>query len=261
MMLKPAGWSLTFTLGGRARFRSPSGASFQATGGDLVLLEPEAAVGRGVLREDGWDAFGLVFEPWQGWEPSGFLRVADGLHRTHIAHPRNRQRVLEALQRIVIDLNARDTARILGAVAAERRLQDAWDEVIDTKLVSLRLREIFLLAARESSTAPHLDPRIRTALQAMERDLARPPTMRQLAALAGLSYTRFAHLFKSQLGVTPKRVQRLIRLGRAAIQLEYGDDPIGVIADQFGFASIFDFSREFRREYGMSPSAYRAEHR
>jgi AraC family transcriptional regulator of arabinose operon len=252
---------LTFTIDGRAHFADSSGASFFAGPGDLVLMECGEATARGVLRGDSWDAFGLNFVPWSGWRPDGFLRVTDRLHRTHIALPGNRQRVHEAWQRIIVDLDARDTARILGAIAARRGTHRTNGEVVETELVLLRLREIFLLAARDSSTTPHLDTRIRIALQVMEHDLACPPGMSELASRAGLSYSRFAHLFKAQLGVTPKRAQRLIRFQRAALQLEYTDEPVGTIATRTGFGSVFDFSRGFHREYGMSPSAYRAQRR
>jgi AraC family transcriptional regulator, arabinose operon regulatory protein len=254
------GWILTFTIDGRVLYRDASGVSFFAPAGELVLMHSDGAAFRGVLRGDSWEAFWLRFEPWGCWRPDGFRRVTERLFRTQIALPGNRQRVHEAWERIIDDLDARDTARIVGAAAAGRGRHPAGAEWIETELVLLRLREILLLALRDASISPHVDARIRAALQVMERDIARPPGMRELAARAGLSYGRFAHLFKSQLGVTPKRAQRLIRLRRAALQLEYSDEPVGAIAERTGFSSVFDFSRGFRREYGLSPSAYRARH-
>ncbi|HZC73842.1 MAG TPA: helix-turn-helix domain-containing protein [Jatrophihabitans sp.] len=251
------GWMLTFTLRGRALYRDPAGASFYAAAGDLVLLGPDAPAGRGVPRGEEWDAFWLRFEPWPGWAPDGFERVAHQLHRQHIARPGHRQRVHEIWESIVADLDARETVRILEAVNAKLAPLRG-PESIENELQLLMLREIFVHAQRDSLIAAQLDPRIRDALDVMERDLAAPLDIRELARRAGLSYSRFAHLFKSQIGASPKRVQVSIRLRRGAVQLEYTDDPVGVIATRMGFSTIFDFSRAFRREYGMSPSVYRS---
>lgn len=252
-----AGWMLSFTVGGRSLHRDPAGASCYAGVGDLVLLGPDARAGRGVIHGDIWDAFWLRFDPWPGWAPDGFEQIAYQLYRRHIARPGHRQRLHELWEAIIGDLDARETANILGAVNSKLAPPRA-DEAIENELLLLMLREVFIHAQRDSIMSAQLDTRIRDALDVMERDLAAPLNISELAQRAGLSYSRFAHLFKSQVGASPKRVQVSIRLRRGAIQLEYTDQPIGAIAGQIGFGTIFDFSRAFRREYGMSPSAYRA---
>lgn len=254
------GWLLTFTVAGRGLYRDPSGDAINAEAGDLLLLGP-GVPGHDRPRGAKWDAFWLRFEPWRAWRPTGFDRLSDAVYRAHITRPGHRQRMHEVWTALIADLHARDTARILNAAGPRGGASPAGAGAADDELLVLLLREIFVLARRDAATSAQLDPRIRDALEVMERDLASPPDMRQLAARAGLSYSRFAHLFKAQLGMSPKRVQQTIRLRRGAVQLEYSDDPVGVIATRLGFSTIFDFSRAFRRDYGTSPSAYRRRHR
>lgn len=252
-----AGWTLLFTVAGRACYRDASGASCGAEPGDLILLACGSAAEGGVLPGEEWDAFGLRFVPWLGWQPVEFNVVGGGLYRMHVVRPGHRQLIHEAWEAIIANLDALETARILRT-SQEQVAQHARYERIQNELLLLKLREIFIVAERDSTTSPQLDARIREALELMERDIAAPHEMRELASRAGLSYGRFAHLFKEQLGASPRQVQLKIRLRRGAVQLEYSDDPIGAIGERIGFRTIFDFSRAFRREYGTSPSAYRA---
>jgi AraC family transcriptional regulator, arabinose operon regulatory protein len=256
------GWLLTYTIAGQALYRIASGFSWCAPAGDLALVACGAAAERGVQRGDSWDAFGLRFEPWKGWAPEGFERVADGVYRAHITRPGMRTRVHEAYEEIIADVESREITRMLGEVTSRSTMPRLMhDEAIESELVLLRLREIFLVSLLDAMTTPRLDARIRVGLEILEHEFAAPLTMRELAARAGLSYSHFVHVFTSQVGVSPKRVQRNIRLRRAAVQLEYSDDPVGSIAVRTGFGSIFDFSRTFRREFGVSPTMYRAKHR
>ena len=47
---------------------------------------------------------------------------------------------------------------------------------------------------------------------------------------------------------------RLVRAGRL---LRETDSPIGLIAEQSGFGSIYPFSRRFKKLLGISPKEYR----
>jgi AraC-like DNA-binding protein len=69
------------------------------------------------------------------------------------------------------------------------------------------------------------------------------------------------HLFREQIGTALRPAIRKVRLQEAASLLTYGNEPVGSIAEQVGFSSIYAFSNEFRRAYGISPSRYRARFR
>lgn len=77
---------------------------------------------------------------------------------------------------------------------------------------------------------------------------------------AGLSAPRLRVLFKRATGLSPKRYQLAARMERAARLLADSALPVGVIAEQTGYDSIYHFSRQFKISCGVSPSAYRGAH-
>ncbi|HAT09470.1 MAG TPA: AraC family transcriptional regulator [Planctomycetes bacterium] len=81
----------------------------------------------------------------------------------------------------------------------------------------------------------------------------------ELAAVAGLSPSRFAARFRTQVGCPPLEYHLRLRLRRAAALLESGDASIASVAAAVGYTDPFYFSRRFRAVYGLSPSAWRAQ--
>jgi AraC family transcriptional regulator len=84
-------------------------------------------------------------------------------------------------------------------------------------------------------------------------------SLRALAAKAGLSPFHLHRLFSAEAGETAKQFALRLRLDRAAVMLIQSREPIVEIALANGFQSHEVFSRTFRRRFGMSPSAYRAQ--
>jgi AraC family transcriptional regulator of arabinose operon len=78
-----------------------------------------------------------------------------------------------------------------------------------------------------------------------------------LARTANLSVSRFAHLFREQLGVTPQRFVERRRLDAAARLLELTTRPIAAIATEVGFTNPLYFSTRFRHHTGLPPTTYR----
>lgn len=77
------------------------------------------------------------------------------------------------------------------------------------------------------------------------------------AAYVGISADYLSRQFKKAMDISAQEYIRRYRFARA-MQLLQSDCPIGVVAKQTGFDSISHFSREFKREMGITPSKYRS---
>lgn len=79
-----------------------------------------------------------------------------------------------------------------------------------------------------------------------------------MAERVHLSESRFARLYKEFFGLPPREDLLQARLNRAEWLLESTPLPVGDIAEQAGFQSLYHFSRIFKRRTGRSPSDWRA---
>nr|WP_307248591.1 AraC family transcriptional regulator [Catenuloplanes indicus] len=100
------------------------------------------------------------------------------------------------------------------------------------------------------------DPRLSGALTAMHADPARAWTVRDLAALTGMSRTVFAARFRARTGETPIAYLTRWRMMLAAERLRTGDDTLSRIAGALGYDSQPAFNTAFKRVMGMPPRRY-----
>jgi AraC family transcriptional regulator, carnitine catabolism transcriptional activator len=107
---------------------------------------------------------------------------------------------------------------------------------------------------------PHAgDPALRRALDLMERRIEEPLSCRALAKAVGLSLRQLQRLFLDNLGTTPSRHYRLLRLARAHALLQQTALPVTEVALSAGFAAPEHFSRLYRAAFGRPPSADRRQ--
>ena len=246
---------LVFTISGRRPYAT-RGAQLTATAGTLLLFRKHSVPEPSHPLIEPWECLYAHFEPGDNWSPSpAFTQLADGVYRCQISLMATRQRVQDAFRRLVSDVQSRLTETALGQLNSGRHDPDLDDT--RRELLLTTLSEIFLLAQYEPGLVAELDPRVRTSLDAMAIKLEGHVTVAELSANVNLSPSRFAHLFRSQVGLSPVRALRLMRLRRAALQLQYTNDPITRIAERTGFSSGAELSREFRRAFGVSPRRYR----
>lgn len=97
------------------------------------------------------------------------------------------------------------------------------------------------------------------AVNALEADLASPPSIEDLARAAGLSKYHFQRAFKACVGESPGQHLTRLRVERAASFLRFSSWQVGEIAHACGFATQSSFGRSFRKFYGMTPRQFRLE--
>ena len=101
------------------------------------------------------------------------------------------------------------------------------------------------------------DPRIVVVLLEIERRLAEPLTVGALAAIAALSSSRFAHLFRGETGTTPIRHLQAVRMERARLLLDRTSLSVSDVMKRVGYADPSHFRRDFRRHHGTAPREWR----
>lgn len=77
-----------------------------------------------------------------------------------------------------------------------------------------------------------------------------------LAASIGMSVTSFHRHFKAITGHAPLAYQRYIRLLGARQQLAAGTHNVTSVAFASGYASASQFSREYKKRFGVAPSSH-----
>lgn len=101
---------------------------------------------------------------------------------------------------------------------------------------------------------------IEKAVEAVSRNIDRPEfSVEELSAMLGMSRVSLYKKIKQTTDKTPIEFIRVIRLKRAAQLLRESQLNISEIAYQTGFNSPKVFSRYFKEEFGLLPSAYQAK--
>lgn len=99
--------------------------------------------------------------------------------------------------------------------------------------------------------------RLDRVIDYVHENLQQRLTAEQLADVACFSRFHFHRVFTATMGETPGVFVRRARLERAARLMQASPRRrIGSIAMEVGFSSFSDFSRVFRRHYGVAPSRW-----
>jgi len=104
---------------------------------------------------------------------------------------------------------------------------------------------------------PDARQKINRTLAYMKEHLGQPMKLDKLAAIANLSRSRYAALFKAQTGFAPIDYFNRLRMHQACQWLDTTDLSVKAVASRLGYDDPLYFSRVFRSVTEMSPVAYR----
>lgn len=116
------------------------------------------------------------------------------------------------------------------------------------------------LAPNEQNGRQTHDRRLLLVLMLVEDNMRRQLVIRDLATAVNLSSGRLAHLFKSEVGISPQRYLNNIRMEKAKELLENGVLSGKEIASEVGIPNVSRFCRSFKARYGTTPKEYRKTH-
>jgi AraC-like DNA-binding protein len=140
-----------------------------------------------------------------------------------------------------------------GAASVVAKLSEVlFVETLRRHLSSLPPEEVGWLAGLR-------DPAIGRALSLLHAQASAPWTAEALAREVNMSRSAFAERFSAVVGEPPMRYLTLWRMQLARRSLSETRKAVAQIAYDVGYESEAAFSRAFRREFGLPPSAWRGQ--
>lgn len=135
---------------------------------------------------------------------------------------------------------------------------------ITTKLpLRNRLNKVVgLVGVSQDLRIPNLETddyqQMASAIEFAENQLATPPSVEKLAAIAKMSRYQLDRRMRRVFGLATGQWLLKVRLDAAQRLLRESDLSISAISIQAGYADQSAFTRQFRRATGLSPGEYRA---
>ena len=155
-----------------------------------------------------------------------------------------------------------------SAVEAEFRRLEAETEgrqaghhrVIHSTLQRLLVEIVRSAPAKPGSTGkPPAQPhKLHKVLIYLHHHYREPVTLRDVAEQAALSPNYFSECFRAATGETYQRYLQTLRLRFAKSLLAASPLPVTDVCYASGFQTLSHFERAFKREFGQSPTAWRA---
>jgi AraC family transcriptional regulator len=99
---------------------------------------------------------------------------------------------------------------------------------------------------------------LRRAIDFFQDHLATPVRLAQVAQAVGLSPFHFCRAFAASVGLSPQKYLRLLRIRQGEKLLANRRESIEATAARLGYQNPAAFTRAFKRETGLTPSAFRA---
>jgi AraC-like DNA-binding protein len=109
-------------------------------------------------------------------------------------------------------------------------------------------------AVRQLGLADSSLTHIRRAVWWIRENYTRPFRVEEVAQLSGMSVSAFYRNFQAVTAMTPIQFQKHIRLQAARLLLANRPNDITGVGHRVGYDSPAQFSREYRRQFGVPPS-------
>jgi transcriptional regulator GlxA family with amidase domain len=143
----------------------------------------------------------------------------------------------EVLARVFLQLGDRQRLRSLTSLTLDAAIGDA-----------------------PSASAARRDRRMFSqAVAILTRQLTQPPSAVELAHRVGTNQQRLTRIFREQVGMSAFEYLQQLRLERGRGLLHDTDLQVQLIADRVGYRNAGDFTRAFRRHFGVTPRQYRQD--
>ena len=241
----------TTTIDGR-RLATPAGCAAVSAAGAEFTLAYEAPV----------DVLNVYFAgDWVADVASSVAAARrDDLERDEVPTPEVLPRLVATLAEGDLEAELRALEAALAEADSRLTVEERTLELL-AALLRAETREATLmgrLSAKKACTRRELRRRLQRAEDLLIAELARGPSLDELARAAAMSKYHLLRAFRELRGVTPSRRLAQLRVRRAASLLARGGRSAEALAPVVGFSDARALRRAFRRELGVGPGAYRA---
>jgi AraC family transcriptional regulator len=138
-------------------------------------------------------------------------------------------------------------------LGAEIRQPDSVSELAIEGALLLLLSDLTRLSSRGERRRPRW---FQVVEDAIEASIAAPPSMTDLAALAGVHPSHLLRTFRQYHGCSVATYVRRRRIERARAAIASSELPLSMIALDAGYADQSHFTRVFRQAFGETPGQY-----
>ena len=235
-------WTMGISTGGSNHCRT-SGKSFYKHPYDISWIEPDTAYHNSATPGyDSWQGIWFIFKPRAEWESIvHYKEYAPGLHVAHLQQCKQRHSIKKHFQDALNAFN---------------------QHTKNSALIATHHMEAGLIAIHEflqEHNKNHVDVRIMQAADRLSQHFEWSIDVDSLAHQAELSPSRFAHLFKQQIGTAPMAYREQQRMKQARAYLIANELSIQDIAEALGYESPFHFSKRFKHHHQLSPKFFRQQ--
>ena len=147
------------------------------------------------------------------------------------------------------EITQRAVQRMQGEATMQRKVQIA-------RAMYVELAEA---VDRARSRLGSYTPPIRKAADTLRHNYSQNLSLEQLAAHVGMSPSHLSRTFSKEVGMSISQYVAALRCEEAASMLKSGDASIQEIAAYVGYLDNNYFVKVFKKQYGMTPSEYRAK--
>ena len=242
-----ADYEIMYLVGGEAKFDSALAGSIRVKSGSLILMFPRIWHRCSPVEDTGWKNY------WVN---------ANGEHLDRLVN-----RGLFSPQRPVLEIGLDETLLTPWSQLLDlaRNEQACWSHVMAAKILEIVATALAVVRTEpecvEAPRSPVVEDRmVAKALRIIWEDTERDITVNEIVARLPLSQRTLERRFRRILGRTIQDEIVQCRLYRAKQLLVKTTLPISHVAYAAGFQDVAQMGKFFRRNEGISPSAFRRQH-
>ena len=217
-------WLLHYVVSGKGVFVADE-KTYKVSASQCFIVKPEEKIFYQADENDPWHYIWIAF--------SSDVELPSQMYEDVVSAP--------GLNTIFLD--------ILNA----KNMQNGQAEYLSAKAWEI----ISYFSENDKNAVSRIEDYAERAKTCIEADYMNGITVTEIAKLLNLERSYFSTIFKKSVGIPPQQYLNEFRLNKAAKLLIGQHFSVSEAAYATGYTDIVNFSRMFKKQFGMSPSEYK----